>query len=49
MYVKRERRVLNSKYYHMLENLLELGIGMIGPSFDVVIGESIAKAFIKFL
>lgn len=35
--------------YHMLENLLQLGIRMISTSFDIVISKSIAKSFVKLL
>lgn len=36
-------------YYHMLEHLLQLRIRMISTGFDIVISESISKAFIKLL
>lgn len=35
--------------YHVLEHLLKLWVRMISTGFDVVVGESIAKTFVKLL
>lgn len=43
------KKPLTLTYYHMLEHLLQLGVGMICSCFHIVISKSITKAFIKLL
>jgi hypothetical protein len=48
-WLNRKRMHPTSTQYHMLEHLLQLGVRMICACFDIIISESITKAFIKLL